>query len=183
MGTGTVSLASVHHRAWASNEDSNRPDLNDDASVIVYNSRASNLVPGDTNGQSDCFLTRRANLNVVQRVSLGNHGQQLDGFTYRCKVDRTATKMVFDSQSTNGFDTPMSGNYQVYLRNLVSGELTLVSRRTDGTHQAPPCARTSPRAEAASPSRARTGSWCRVRLIPTPTPTSFCMTSDQQRLG
>jgi Tol biopolymer transport system component len=41
--------------------------------------------------------------------------------------------MVFDSQSTNAFDTPMSGNYQVYLRDLVSGQLTLVSRRTDGS--------------------------------------------------
>ena len=133
MVTGQVSLISVTGSGGASNQDSNRPDLNDDASVIVYNSRASNLVPGDTNGQSDCFLTQRANLTAVQRVSLGNRGQQLDGFTYRCKVDRNATRMVFDSQSTNAFDTPMSGNYQVYLRNLVSGELTLVSRRTDGS--------------------------------------------------
>lgn len=133
MVTGQVSLISVTNSGGASNQDSNRPDLNDDASVIVYNSRASNLVPGDTNGQSDCFLTQRANLTAVRRVSLGNRGQQLDGFTYRCKVDRNVTRMVFDSQSTNAFDTPMSGNYQVYLRNLVSGELTLVSRRTDGS--------------------------------------------------
>ena len=133
MVTGQVSLISVTNGGGASNEDSNRPDLNGDASVIAYNSRASNLVPGDTNGQSECFLTRRANPSAVQRVSLGNRGQQLDGFTYRCKLSGDATRMVFDSQSTNAFDTPMSGNYQVYLRNLVSGELTLVSRRTDGS--------------------------------------------------
>ena len=41
--------------------------------------------------------------------------------------------MVFDSQATNAFDSPMSGNYQVYLRDLASGALTLVSRRTDGS--------------------------------------------------
>ena len=133
MVTGQVSLISVTGSGGASNQDSNRPDLNDDASVIVYNSWFSDLVPGDTNGQSDCFLTQRANLTAVRRWSLGNRGQQLDGFTYRCKVDRNATRMVFDSQSSDAFDTPMSGNYQVYLRNLVSGELTLVSRRTDGS--------------------------------------------------
>jgi len=132
MVTGQVSLISVTSSGGASNEDSNRPDLNGDASVIAYNSRASNLVSGDTNGQSECFLTRRANPSAVQRVSLGNRGQQLDGFTYRCKLSGDATRMVFDSQSTNAFDTPMSGNYQVYLRDLVSGQLTLVSRRTDG---------------------------------------------------
>ena len=63
MVTGQVSLISVTNSGGASNQDSNRPDLNDDASVIAYNSRASNLVPGDTNGQSDCFLTQRANPN------------------------------------------------------------------------------------------------------------------------
>ena len=133
MVTGQVSLISVTGSGGASNEDSNRPDLSDDASLIAYNSRASNLVPGDTNGQSDCFLTQRANLSAVRRISLGNHGQQLDGFTYRCKMDGNARRIVFDSQSTNAFDSPMSGNYQVYLRDLVSGQLTLVSRRTDGS--------------------------------------------------
>ena len=133
MVTAHVSLISVTSSAGASNEDSNRPDLNDDASLIAYNSRASNLVPGDTNGESDCFLTQRTNLSAVQRVSLGNRGQQLDGFTYRCKLNGNATRMVFDSQATNAFDSPMSGNYQVYMRDLVSGELTLVSRRTDGS--------------------------------------------------
>jgi Tol biopolymer transport system component len=133
MVTGQVSLISVTNSGGPSNEDSNRPDLNGDASLIAYNSRASNLVPGDSNGQSECFLTQRANPSAVQRVSLGNRGQQLDGFTYRCKLSGDATRMVFDSQSTNAFDTPMSGNYQVYLRDLVSGQLTLVSRRTDGS--------------------------------------------------
>ena len=45
MVMGEVSLISVTNSGGASNQDSNRPDLNDDASLIAYSLAASTLYP------------------------------------------------------------------------------------------------------------------------------------------
>lgn len=49
---------SVSSTGEQGNDDSNYGALSRDGRAIVFGSKASNLVPGDTNGSSDVFLYR-----------------------------------------------------------------------------------------------------------------------------
>ena len=63
MATGGTTVVNVTTAGGAATGgSSSRPDISDDASTLAYSSDATNLVPGDNNGQGDCFVTKRANL-------------------------------------------------------------------------------------------------------------------------
>ncbi|MBB4742831.1 Tol biopolymer transport system component [Actinoplanes octamycinicus] len=55
---GTTTRVSVSSTGEQGNDDSNYGALSRDGRAIVFGSKASNLVPGDTNGSSDVFLYR-----------------------------------------------------------------------------------------------------------------------------
>ena len=87
MATGATTLVNVTTAGGAATGgSSSRPDISDDASTLAYSSDATNLVPGDSNGQGDCFVTKRANLRDQRLVSLTSGGQQLNDFSYRCQL-------------------------------------------------------------------------------------------------
>jgi Tol biopolymer transport system component len=55
MDTGAIDRASVADNGSAGNGASTSPSLNGDASVVAFQSNASNLVASDTNGATDIF--------------------------------------------------------------------------------------------------------------------------------
>jgi hypothetical protein len=59
MGRRTVRV-SVSASGVQANDDSFVVGISGDASVVVFVSSASNLVPGDTNGRRDAFVRLRA---------------------------------------------------------------------------------------------------------------------------
>lgn len=52
---GSVDRVSVTSNGEQANGDSNSPQISADAATVVFQSDATNLVPGDTNGFTDCF--------------------------------------------------------------------------------------------------------------------------------
>ena len=98
MATGATTVVNVTTAGGAATGgSSSRPDISDDASTLAYSSDATNLVPGDNNGQGDCFVTKRANLRDQRLVSLSSGGQQLNDFSYRCQLTANGSAMVFAS--------------------------------------------------------------------------------------
>src|SRR2546421_561505 len=67
---------------------------------VAFVSRASNLVPGDTNGKADAFVYWIAT-GKVQRVSVSSTGRQSNGDTYDVAVDGTCERIAFTSDATN----------------------------------------------------------------------------------
>jgi Tol biopolymer transport system component len=134
MTTGVTSIVSVSTTGAAGVGGwSSRPDISEDGSTIAYGSDATNLVPGDGNGQQDCFVTSRSNVRNVRLTSLGHAGQALDGLSYRCQLSANGSRMVFSSFATNATATPLTRGQRIYLRNLQANTTTLVSRRPNGT--------------------------------------------------
>ena len=134
MNTGVTSIASISTTGAASVGGwSSRPDISEDGSTIAYSSDATNLVPGDGNGQEDCFVTSRSNLRNVRLTSVGNAGQALDSGSYRCQLSTNGSMMVFASFAGNATATSMSQGQRIYVRNLQANTTTLVSRRPNGT--------------------------------------------------
>ena len=58
--------------------DSIRPSISSDGNFVTFASNASNLVPGDTNGQPDTFV-KNLQTGVIERVSVAVDGTQGDG--------------------------------------------------------------------------------------------------------
>jgi Tol biopolymer transport system component len=60
------------------NNFSNPPAISGDGRFVAYDSAATNLVAGDTNGGEDVFV-RDTTTNKTQRVSLSSSGAQATG--------------------------------------------------------------------------------------------------------
>jgi hypothetical protein len=67
---------------------------------VAFVSRASNLVPGDTNGKADAFVWWMAS-GRLQRVSVASGGEQSNGDTYDVAVDGACERIAFTSDATN----------------------------------------------------------------------------------
>src|SRR5262249_39633410 len=110
------------------------PALSPSGRLVAFSSEASDLVSGDTNGQSDVFLhdlgTGRTTLisENLARTGSGNSGSSgavisVDGRTVAFSSD--ASDLV--PNDTNGTDT------DVFVRDLTTATTTLVSVNAAGT--------------------------------------------------
>jgi hypothetical protein len=67
---------------------------------VAYVSAASNLVPGDTNGQPDAFISDLSSGTTV-RVSVDALGRQSNGATYDVQVDGGCRRVAFTADASN----------------------------------------------------------------------------------
>jgi Tol biopolymer transport system component len=113
------------------NGDSGGPALSNGGRYVAFSSVASNLVPNDTNGQSDAFV-RDTVRHTTTRVSVTNAGGQITGgWSGASAISDDGRYVLFTSGDYAV--TGENGPTQVFLRDRTAGTTTLVSRRADGT--------------------------------------------------
>ena len=78
--TGLTSRASVSSSGVQGNAASLKPALTADSRYVLFQSYASNMVAGDTNGKPDVFLRDRKT-HTVSRVSVSSSGGQANGLS------------------------------------------------------------------------------------------------------
>ena len=110
--------------------DSLNPKVSGNGSKIVFHSRASNLVPEDTNGHEDIFLFDVAS-QQIQRVKNFVTGEQGNGGSFYASIDYNGTKIVFESEATNFTQVPSSGR-QVYLWDTTVGTYGEIYKISNG---------------------------------------------------
>ena len=116
------------------NDSSQNPSISASGQYVVFDSMATNLVGGDTNGVSDVFIRDLRNPNPatwMRRVSLDNAGVQADKPSYFASVSATGQHVAFTSDAILVPDD-LNTYPDVYLRNLDNNTTALVSVRTDG---------------------------------------------------
>lgn len=108
-------LVSKDVNGGSANQSSTRPAINGNGQYVAWQSVASDIVPGDTNGVLDAFVRNMATGRVT-RVSVGPNGEQLRGATQRPNLDGAGDTVVFASNDHNV--VPNDGNTQrdVFLR-------------------------------------------------------------------
>ena len=79
--TGITTRVSVTTAGGAGNDDSISPAISADGRYVAFLSRATNLVPGDTNGLADVFVRDRQSAQTT-RVNVGPAGIQADADTW-----------------------------------------------------------------------------------------------------
>jgi Tol biopolymer transport system component len=107
------------------------PAVTPNGRYVAFDSLASNLVAGDTNGQSDVFLRDRRNKRTT-RISVGLHGVQANGVSEGGSISADGQRVAFGSTASNLVrgDTNQQGD--VFVRDRRAGVTTLVSVGTGG---------------------------------------------------
>lgn len=129
-GAKTV-LASQSSGGQKGNQESNEPSASRTGRYIAFNSDASNLVPGDTNGLADCFVRDRVT-GETERISVPDGGAgQSNGTCYGPAIDANGRYVAFESNATN-LGGSANGQWQIYLHDRVDDTTVLVSERFGG---------------------------------------------------
>lgn len=129
LGTGAVTRLSVAPDGTAANGHSFRASFTPDGSGVLFESLASNLVPGDTNGARDIFL-KDLTTGAVTRVSEGLSGFQLNGTSQNATI--AGSRVVFESSASNAVAGDGNFRRDVFMKDLESGALIRLSSGTAG---------------------------------------------------
>lgn len=126
LETRTTELVSVRRNGNGSaNNLGLSPDVSGDGRYVVWESNASNVVPGDTNGTWDVFL-RDMSTGTNERLSLTSAGAQATDRSGGPRITPDGRFVVFESDAAL---VPNDGNGQkdVYRLDRQTGTLDLVS--------------------------------------------------------
>lgn len=98
--TGAIAMISKGWDGGQADGPSYRPRISSDGSTVVFESLASNLVPGDTNGFLDVFAADLASGRVTQlSVALG--GAEGNGDSYNAAVNDDGVVVAFQTDASN----------------------------------------------------------------------------------
>ncbi len=126
MVAGVAELCSVSSLGLQTDNVSAWPCLSADGSVVAFESWASTLVPGDTNGASDIFVRDRLKGTTV-RASVSSTGAQADQDSNDASISDDGRFVAFTSRATNLVPNDTNGTYDIFVRDLQSGTTELVS--------------------------------------------------------
>ena len=102
-----------------------------DGTKLYFQSAASNLVAGDTNGATDIFEKDLAT-GIVTRLSTDGTGGQLNGASGPFSLSADGTKLVFVSDASNLVAGDTNGTYDVFEKDLTTGAVTRISTDSAG---------------------------------------------------
>jgi Tol biopolymer transport system component len=134
FGKGGLSLVSANASGQAGNAGSTHPGVSDDGRWVAYETAASNLLPGDTNGVSDIARadmgTGRPNQQWVSRTAIGGIG---NGASHNPVISDGGEFVLFDSDASNlrpsrSVRLDANGVTDVFLWNARTGNVSLESR-------------------------------------------------------
>ena len=129
--SGTTDRASVATNGSQGNALSQSPRISADGRYIAFESDASNLVPGDTNGARDVFVRDRVT-GATERVSVGAGGVQGNSYSYAASISADGRYVAFASAATNIAPGTMHGLQDVFLRDRLLGTTERISVATSG---------------------------------------------------
>ncbi len=102
--------------------------LSEDGRYVTFVSDSTNLVSGDTNGMDDVFV-RDLLTGITERVSVSATGQQANADSVGGDISGNGEWIVFSSEATNLIPGGTDGTSHVYLKNRLSGAITLLSKQ------------------------------------------------------
>ena len=136
--SGTTELASVDNAGNQASSQSGSPSaINANGRFISFNSDATNLVAGDTNGTSDVFVHDRT-ADITERVSVGSAGSQGNGLSSDPAISGNGRFVAFASNSNNLMlnDTNLRGDIFVHDRTTdITERVSVTSAGAQGNAQ------------------------------------------------
>jgi len=123
---GTLERISVSTSGTQADNFTAYSSISADGRFIAFESVATNLVTGDTNGVMDIFL-RDMQLGTTERVNVSSGGLEADGASRFPALSADGHFLVFQSDATNLVPGDTNGVRDIFLRDLQLGTTIRVS--------------------------------------------------------
>ncbi len=130
LATGAIRFASTSASGAAGNGDSQSATISADGRLVAFDSAASNLVAGDSNGVNDVFV-KDMHSGAVRRVSLNASGAQLQRDAVGAEISADGNVVLFRTLQDVASGAA-AGAWHLYASTLATGSLTLVSSSVTG---------------------------------------------------
>lgn len=114
------------------------PTISADGRYIAFDSLASNLVPGDTNGTviltygRDVFIHDMQN-SQTERVSVDSEGGQVSFLSEKADISADGRYVAFRSGAPDLVPGDANGDYDIFVHDRLTGEVELISVASNGT--------------------------------------------------
>ena len=131
VGSGAVVCAgettrrSVDSAGSEGNNPSNEPAISANGRFVAFESDATNLVAGDTNGAIDIFVHDRAT-GQTTRVSVDSGGYQGNGSSRNPAISDRGRFVAFESFATNLVAGDTNGIRDIFVHDRTTGQTTRV---------------------------------------------------------
>lgn len=129
---GTVERASVGLDGGQADRESLSASISADGRYVAFQSDATNLVAGDTNGYTDIFVRDTRTATTV-RASVRSDGGQADNASYRPAISANGRFVAFESYATNLADDARTNHQRIYVHDREARLTELVSVAGDGS--------------------------------------------------
>jgi hypothetical protein len=137
--SGTTERISVDSAGTQANGDSDAPVISADGRYVAFESEATNLVPGDTNGAGDIFVHDRQS-GTTERISIDSAGEQENNDSYFPAISGDGRYVALVSLASNLVPGDTNGTWDVFVRDRAYSPFTsLCNPSADGV-LACPCA-------------------------------------------
>jgi hypothetical protein len=131
LTTGDIVLASTSDAGVKGNANSFGPLLSADGTQLSFFSAATNLDPTDTDSSWDVYVKDLSTGDVVL-ASTSDAGVKGNGNSFDPALSADGTKVAITSQATNLDPADTTGQNDVYVKDLSTGDITLASTSDTG---------------------------------------------------
>mgnify|MGYP000028136824 CR=1 FL=1 len=128
---GRTVLVSLGAGGSRGNNGSFNAQVSADGRFVCFPSFATNLVPGDRNGETDIFLRDRR-LGTTTRITVDSKGREARGTTFDCDISANGRFIVFDSAAGNLVPGDTNDDFDIFLRDRIAGTISRVSLGLNG---------------------------------------------------
>ena len=102
------------------------PSISGSGRFVVFETNSGNLVPGDTNTETDVFVRDRKT-GKTERVSLRSNGRQANSWSGYASISANGRFVSFTSDASNLVKGDTNGVQDIFVKDLVTGSIVLAS--------------------------------------------------------
>jgi RHS repeat-associated protein len=132
VSTGATTLVSASLSGIAGAGNSSNPLLSADGRYVIFESQANDLVAGDANGAIIDVFRHDLQTGTTQLVSVNLTGGSSNNSSLVQAISSNGQLVLFSSTATN-LAVPSTTQSQLFVRDMVAGTTSLVTRSFDGT--------------------------------------------------
>jgi Tol biopolymer transport system component len=128
---GSTSRVSVAIDGGDTSGNSNWASVSADGRFVAFSSWASNLVPNDTNDQSDIFV-RDLVTGTTRLVSVASGSRQANSTSFTPSISADGNVIAFRSDASNLVPNDDEGHIDIFVHTISTGRTIRVSQRPNG---------------------------------------------------
>ena len=131
LATGKLFLASTSDAGVKGDFGGENPSLSSGGTKVAFDSDSKNLDPGDTSRDTDVYVKDPTTGDLVL-ASTNDDGVKANGFSERPALSGNGRRVAFVSDATNLDPADTDNDWDVYVKDLVTGDVSLATTSSDG---------------------------------------------------